>query len=232
MRDRPPSETAGRVSPRLYPPRTHRCYYVLNATRRALSEMARIYCPDHPRGTLLDYGCGDKPYQPLFAPFVDTHIGADVADADVALTATGRVSLPDAAASVVLSTQVLEHVPDPSAYVAECARLLTERGLLFLSTHGIWRYHPAPGDYWRWTRDGLGRLLSAHFALLEIRGLVGLAAAGMQLTQDGLIEWIPRRFHRLAIPAFQVLISLLDRTARPSDRLDDASVFVAVAEKK
>ena len=35
-------------------------------------------------------------------------------------------------------SQVLDHVPQPAHYVAECFRVLNPRGLLVLTTHGSW----------------------------------------------------------------------------------------------
>jgi len=71
------------------------------------------------------------------------------------ISADGRVPLPDHSADVVLSAQVLEHVPDLDAYCAEIRRLLKPDGTLLLSTHGSWFYHPHPEDHRRWTRTGL-----------------------------------------------------------------------------
>ncbi len=48
---------------------------------------------------------------------------------------------------------------------------------MFLSTHGVWPYHPHPTDYWRWTRDGLCVTLEdAGFRVLRITSLCGPAA--------------------------------------------------------
>jgi SAM-dependent methyltransferase len=93
--------------------------------------------------------------------------------------------MPDCTADVVVSTQVLEHVPDPRAYLLECRRILKPGGMLILTTHGYWEYHPQPTDLWRWTGPGLRKLVEASgFRVLDCTGLLGLASSGLHLFQD------------------------------------------------
>jgi glycosyltransferase involved in cell wall biosynthesis len=87
--------------------------------------------------------------------------------------ADGRVPAPDRSAEVVFTSQLLEHVPDPRAYLQEARPLLREQGLLVLSTHGRWRYHPDPNDYWWWTRDGSVELLRAGRAQAAVASVSG-----------------------------------------------------------
>lgn len=63
--------------------------------------------------------------------------------------------------------QVLEHVQgDPRQAVREQWRVLRPGGWLILTTCLMNPIHGAPGDYWRFTPDGL-RLLCADFAAIE-----------------------------------------------------------------
>ncbi len=78
------------------------------------------------------------------------------AEADFVLREDGTTSTPDQFAEIVLSTQVLEHVGDPVAYLREAFRMLKPGGLLMLSTHGLWLYHADPSDYWRLDWAGIG----------------------------------------------------------------------------
>jgi len=78
---------------------------------------------------------------------------------------------------VVVSFQVLEHVRDVPAYLAEARRVLKPGGRLFLSTHGVWPYHPHPTDFWRWTADGLRVTCEdGGFAVEQFHALCGPAA--------------------------------------------------------
>jgi len=108
---------------------------------------------------LLDVGCGEKPYAPLFAPYVAEHIGVDVANPAAELEGTvEEIPVPDASFELVLCTQTLEHAADPSRAVRELRRVVAPGGRVLASTHGVQVYHPNPDDLWRWTHAGLERL--------------------------------------------------------------------------
>ena len=72
-----------------------------------------------------------------------------------------RWPIHDATVDVVLSTETLEHVPDPPQYLAEAFRCLKPGGELILTVPFAARWHFIPHDYWRFTPSGLRRLLSA-----------------------------------------------------------------------
>ncbi len=144
--------------PRLHASHLQFDYIVLSDLRKAMARYS-----NEVTGRVLDYGCGKKPYAPLFSHAAE-YVGADFPDnphADVYLDPTGR--LPDVGGfDTVISTQVLEHVPEVSVYLAECHRVLEEReGKLILTTHGIWQYHPEPKDLYRWTHEGLMHVIEA-----------------------------------------------------------------------
>jgi 2-polyprenyl-3-methyl-5-hydroxy-6-metoxy-1,4-benzoquinol methylase len=87
----------------------------------------------------------------------------------------------------VVSFQVLEHVPVPSHYLAECCRILKPGGKIFLTTHGLWPYHPTPGDYHRWTKDGLiMELERAQFCVLRTGKVLNESSAALQ---SFVINW-------------------------------------------
>jgi SAM-dependent methyltransferase len=109
---------------------------------------------------ILDYGSGGSPYRPLFGAC--TYHRADLAG-DVAVDfeygPDSRLPAELADYDCVLSTQVLEHVLSPTAYLAEAYRVLKPGGHLLLSTHGLFEDHFCPHDYWRWTVYGLRKLV-------------------------------------------------------------------------
>ena len=104
-----------------------------------------------------------------------TYIGADFDGApDIAIRADGTLDAPDRSADLVVSFQVLEHVRDLDTYLGEARRVLRDDGLLLLSTHGTWLYHPHPEDHRRWTREGLIADLAVRgFEATECIAVVG-----------------------------------------------------------
>lgn len=60
--------------------------------------------------------------------------------------------------SLVICASVLEHATDPFSLAKNMARLLQSQGQIYLSVPFIHRYHPYPGDYWRFTFSGVKAL--------------------------------------------------------------------------
>ena len=59
---------------------------------------------------------------------------------------------------VCFSNHVFEHLLEPWAAAEECVRITKPGGLLIHITLFAWRYHPVPGDYFRFTHSGLASL--------------------------------------------------------------------------
>src|SRR3954451_9625060 len=107
----------------------------LNATIERL--VGRLELP--PGAPVVDFGCADMAYRPMFGPAV-TYLGADIqgnAEAQLDIAPDGTLPLADASVDAVFSSQVLEHVGDPTLYLDECTRVLRPGGRLLLTTHGI-----------------------------------------------------------------------------------------------
>lgn len=149
------------------------------------------------KGTVLDVGCGEKPYRQLLtqAPSkATTYTGLDLPGnpySEPDLTWDGaKIPLSDQSVDSVMLTEVLEHTPDPQAVLKEVARVLKTDGFLFLTVPFIWPIHCVPHDEFRYTPFALRRFLeTAGFDDIEIKATGGRhAVLGVIL---GL--WVRRR---------------------------------------
>jgi SAM-dependent methyltransferase len=126
------------------------------------------------QGRLLDVGCGVKPYQRFFVPYVRQYIGVEygttfsltkdssgTGSPDVVYDGT---NLPFATASfeTVLSVSVLEHTPDPERLFAEMARVLAPGGTMIQLVPFSFRLHEEPHDYYRFTPHSLRHLCGLY----------------------------------------------------------------------
>ena len=232
---RPGRYAVGDRDGRLDPRRTDRLYWHLSTLRDAYQEAIGEYLDATGRLKLLDYGCGQSPYATLFDGRIQRYDGADLPGNDMAaITLDGDGRLPQDIGSydVVLSSQVLEHVPDPGLYLRESYRALVDGGLLMLSTHGSWRFHPDPTDFWRWTSMGLQKQLrEAGFELLSFNGIMGPLATSLQLMQDSIYPTFPRFIKPPMCFLFQLAMRVADRITPAHVRDADACVYVVVARK-
>ena len=156
----------------------------LDHLHRTLSECAESL-PDGVR--ILDAGAGHCPYRELFGRAV--YESADFCQVDRRYGAIDYVcdlkSIPVEAArfDAVVCTQVMEHVPEPQAVIAEFSRVLRPGGALWLSAPLYYEEHERPYDFFRYTQFGLRRMLeTAGLEVESIEWLEGYGAAlGHQL---------------------------------------------------
>jgi 2-polyprenyl-3-methyl-5-hydroxy-6-metoxy-1,4-benzoquinol methylase len=123
------------------------------------------------RGNVLDVGAGESPWREWLPPGAVYH-GIDVGNADEFGMQEGRQGItyydgrrnpfPDASIDGAICIEVLEHVEDPDAVVADIARCLRSGSMLLVSVPWSARRHHVPHDYHRFTRERLLRLFEAH----------------------------------------------------------------------
>jgi len=140
-------------------------------------------------GSLLDVGCGSKPYQPLFKN-VTNYMGLEWASSDknkqnsANLIYDGHlIPAENAHFDSILLTQVLEHVFNPDELLNEIYRVIKPGGHVLATTPFVWDEHEQPYDYGRYSSFGLKHLFEKHgFKILEQRKTVDDFSAICQLT--------------------------------------------------
>ncbi|MDX2176162.1 MAG: class I SAM-dependent methyltransferase [Candidatus Sumerlaeia bacterium] len=203
---------------------------LLDAIRGGVDRWRQALAKD---AEVLDVGCGRQPYRALIEAGGFRYTGADWPNSIHTGDAAGEVVACDLARmpwpfeagrfDALLCTEVLEHVPAPGSFLAECRRVLRDGGRILLTVPLVWPEHEAPHDYHRFTRHALRRhFADAGFAQVEVEPRGGWHVTIAQLL--GLWSYFAVRkpwsyaTRLLAMPVMAVLAAL-DRPAREDDAL-------------
>lgn len=152
-------------------------YY--SGTTYSLWKAARGLTARYSKGLVLDAGSGRGAWKSIIERKA-VRESVDIAPkADECVTwiadLTNMPQVPSDRYDAVINHQVLEHVPDPPAAIAEMFRVLKPGGKLVISVPHLSRQHELPHDYFRFTPNGLERLLrDAGFDVLSIQHFGGI----------------------------------------------------------
>jgi SAM-dependent methyltransferase len=147
--------------------------YVWRAGQERRLAMIRAAVPNLASARVLDNGCGLGTYMAKLRAFTPQVYGLEY-EFDRAAEAARRLSVacvvnaagerlpyPDGAFDAILSNEVIEHVQDDRAAVAEMARVLRPGGRLLLFCPNRWYPVETHGIYWR------GRYLFGNIPLVN-----------------------------------------------------------------
>jgi len=81
-------------------------------------------------------------------PFRGIHIAADAQ----------KIPFKDTSCDAVICETSLEHIKNPVLAVGEMRRVLKQGGLIYITIPFIMGFHNSPGDYYRWTKEGVREL--------------------------------------------------------------------------
>lgn len=200
---------------------------------------------EHGVGRVLDVGCGNKPYESLFAGRISEYVGCDVVQSDknkvdVICPAT-QLAFSNDSFDTIFSTQVIEHVDDPFKMLSECNRVLKKGGKLIVSAPFTWELHEEPYDFYRYTKYGLkGMMEKNHFDIVLIKPNGGKWAAITQMNINMIYSSFGKKklSTRILKGLFTKLrfTALLNKWALRKDKKDFDDLltlnYVVVAQKK
>jgi SAM-dependent methyltransferase len=101
---------------------------------------------ENARGRMLDCGCGKVPFYEMYRKHVSSLTCIDWNDtgySDRTVDLSGPLPFEPASFDTVLLSDVLEHIAEPEALMAEIARVLAPKGSLILTVPFLYHVHEA-----------------------------------------------------------------------------------------
>jgi len=123
---------------------------------------------DEISGKVLDFGCGDKPYEDIFS--ANEYIGIDISEsghdntnksADIYYDGS-KIPFGDNSFDSIFSSEVFEHIFNIDDILEELNRVLKQDGKMLITLPFVWFEHEIPYDYARYTSFGINHLLKKH----------------------------------------------------------------------
>lgn len=205
-----------------------RGYFYLTPGNYALYRQFRAHAARRLHGLILDAGAGYGTWRPILEKCGHV-VGVDISrqgDAD-ATADLKKLPFRDDTFDAVFCSQVLEHEPEPAALLAELRRVVKRDGTLVLTAPHLSRLHDAPGDYYRFTAEGLRFLAEgAGFAAEDVTpcgGLLSFLGHNLNVLTLALVTPVP------LVGRLTVALAKLTSPLGPAlDRLLDAKGVFAL----
>jgi len=181
-------------------------------TRRELSRFLSRHTSQL-QGNVLDFGCGTAPYRALLTAAnhyigleYDTPENRNSKKADIFYDGV-TIPLPDASVNAILSTQTLEHIPNPKDIIAEWARVLKPDGLLLCTVPFMWPEHEMPYDFHRYSTNGIRQIIeSCGFQIISQERLLCDCRTPAQLFLAWLYDSLKFESRSSVVKIFLMLI--------------------------
>lgn len=139
------------------------------------------------RGPILEVGSRDYGSTPDFRSLFpqSTYVGVDMSEGkgvDVILDMTDDFAAVDSRLAgmrfnSIICFSVLEHCTNPFKVCENITKLLTDKGMVFISVPFAWPIHGYPSDYWRFTADGV-KILFPSIEFDEARSCMSTSKSG------------------------------------------------------
>lgn len=156
------------------------------------------------------------------------HAGWDYSKLDAVCDAA-QVPIRSGSADLVISKQVLEHLPEPIVAMREMSRILSPSGQLLLSTNQQWPQHQQPHDFFRYTSFGLRYCCEqAGLKIMELKPMGGAFTTALFHATQPLAPHLwskkpgTQRTLKVLFAPFRLLIRAATPLAALLDRRDTA----------
>lgn len=141
----------------------------------AIQEFVSEYSSKNFYDTILDYGCGNAPYENLFK--CDNYIKADVVQnksnsVNILLDANNVefLDIANDSVDIILCMDVLEHSGNADFILSEFYRILKPKGVVLISLPFMYREHEMPNDLFRYTSTCIRNLaINSSFQIVDIK---------------------------------------------------------------
>ena len=204
-------------------------HYLVRSVRKNASRLS---------GSVLDIGCGIKPYREIIGKYCTEYIGLDhpatphgLKEVEVVGDAL-RLPFGGERFDSVVSFQVMEHVREPQLFLSEAYRVMKRGGMAMLMTPFMWGEHEQPHDYFRYTRYGLRYLAEkAGFEVIAIEPGTGYWSTATLRFNYWLNRFGKGPLRYLLMPVWlnQYLALWLDRVDR--SYTVDTAMFTCLLQK-
>jgi SAM-dependent methyltransferase len=158
-----------------------------------------------PKELIIDLACGLRPYAPLYKSKFSRTIGIEHPDSPFPKNSIDIYCLADAipmesnTADVILATEMLHDMAEPTAVLDEIFRIVKPGGYLILTTPFLVPIVDGRYDHYRYTRYGLDYLLKKSGFEVEKTEQVGdiISSAIILTTKPWLRFWnmLAKRLH-------------------------------------
>jgi len=126
------------------------------------------------KGSVLDFGCGRKPYENLFTNAtsytgVDMEVtGHDHSNSKVDKYYDGKtIPFENNYFDNIFSSEVFEHVDNIDDIIKELNRVLKKDGKILITVPFVWNEHEIPYDFRRFSKYGMEYLLKSNGFSIE-----------------------------------------------------------------
>lgn len=157
-------------------------------------------------GTVVDYGCGDRPYEEMLSGKFDRYVAVDYDAANAAHTrrpdisiVDNKLGLPSGSARAVVLTEVMEHLYEPRVVLREINRVLEPGGILIGTVPFAINEHEQPYDFHRYTYFCLKAMFDEAGFEVERLEYVGDNVGVAVTCVTRLFGILPKALHKIGL---------------------------------